>query len=367
MIPFLSFNYQDSLYREQLIEAMTNVLDSKWYIMGNYLDKFEKEYAEFHGVNFALGVANGLDALIISLKVLEIGVGDEVIVPSNTYIASWLSVSAVGATPVPVEPETGSYNIDPELIEAAITKNTKAILPVHLYGQSCNMSRIMEIADKYKLFVIEDNAQAHMSRWNGKMTGTFGHINATSFYPGKNFGALGDGGGLTTNDENLYNAAKTYRNYGSDKKYYNQVKGVNSRLDELHAAVLSVKIKYLEELTERRRYIANMYNELLQDCKELQLPYTCKGAEHVFHLYVICCENRDELQEHLSKNNIGTLIHYPVPPHLQKAYKELGYKEGDFPKAERIAKTCLSLPMYPGLLDSEIEVVCNVIKAFYKK
>lgn len=367
MIPFLSFNYQDSLYREQLIEAMTNVLDSKWYIMGKYLDKFEKEYAEFHGVNFALGVANGLDALVIGLKVLEIGVGDEVIVPSNTYIASWLSVSAVGATPVPVEPEIGSYNIDPELIEAAITKNTKAILPVHLYGQSCNMSRIMEIADKYKLLVIEDNAQAHMSSWNGKMTGTFGNINATSFYPGKNFGALGDGGGLTTNDENLYNAAKIYRNYGSDKKYYNQIKGVNSRLDELHAAVLSVKIKYLKELTERRRVIANKYTELLQDCKELQLPYTCKEAEHVFHLYVICCENRDELQAHLSKNNIGTLIHYPVPPHLQIAYKELGYKEGDFPKAERIAKTCLSLPIYPGMLDSEIEEVCNVIKAFYKK
>lgn len=365
MIPFLSFDYQDNIYREQLIKAMTNVLDSKWYVMGKQLTEFESLYAKLHDVNYSVGVANGLDALIISLHVLGVGSGDEVIVPSNTYIASWLAVSAVGATPIPVEPDELSYNINPELIEKAITLKTKAIMPVHLYGQACDMSRIMDIANKYNLFVVEDNAQSHLSKWNGKFTSTFGHINATSFYPGKNLGALGDGGGITTNDENFYNKVKIFRNYGSDKKYYNQVKGVNSRLDELQAAVLNVKLPYLNELTEERKSIAKKYDSLLKDCRAVQIPIVSDEAEHVYHLYVILCEERDALQQYLKSKNIDSLIHYPVPPHLQDAYKDAGYKKGDFPIAEKIASQCLSLPLYPGMNDKDISYVAQVIKEFF--
>lgn len=365
MIPFLSFDYQDKLYREQLIAAMTKVLDSKWYIMGNELLAFEKEYAELHHTQYSLGVANGLDALIISLHSLGVKSGDEVIVPSNTYIASWLAVSAVGATPIPVEPDEHTYNINAALIEEKITSNTKAILPVHLYGQPCDMTAIMEIATKYNLAVVEDNAQAHLATWNNKITGSFGDINATSFYPGKNLGALGDGGGITTDSEALYIKAKSYRNYGSEKKYYNEIKGINSRLDELHAAVLRVKLPYLHELTKSRQDIAKKYDQYLANCSNIKIPSIAKNATHVYHLYVIMCDKRDELQSYLQAQGIGTLIHYPIPPHLQLAYKELNYKEEDFPIAEKIAKTCLSLPNYPGISDAQIEEVSNAILKFY--
>lgn len=367
MIPFLSFDYQDNLYREQIIDAMTNVLDSKWYVMGKELIKFEDAYAKLHNVNYSVGVANGLDALIISLRVLGIGSGDEVIVPSNTYIASWLAVSATGATPIPVEPDKESYNIDPNLIEKAISPRTKAILPVHLYGQSCNMTRIMEIAKKHNLYVVEDNAQAHLAKWDGKYTGTYGHINATSFYPGKNLGAIGDGGGITTNEETLYNKSRAYRNYGSNKKYYNEIKGINSRLDELQAAILNVKLPYLNQLTEERKEIAKKYDLLLKDCDSIQIPIASKEAQHVYHLYVILSDKRDELQQYLIKHGIDTLIHYPVPPHLQKAYVDLGYKKGDFPIAEKIAEQCLSIPLYPGMKDDDIIYVANYIKKFFKQ
>lgn len=365
MIPFLSFDYQDKLYRDQLIEAMTKVLDSKWYIMGNELMAFEKEYAELHRTNYSLGVANGLDALIIALHSLGIKSGDEVIVPSNTYIASWLAVSAVGAKPIPVEPDEQTYNINPALIEEKITPNTKAILPVHLYGQPCDMKAIMSIAKKYNLAVVEDNAQAHLATWDNKITGSFGDINATSFYPGKNLGALGDGGGITTDSEDLYLKAKSYRNYGSEKKYYNEIKGINSRLDELHAAVLRVKLPYLQELTKTRQDIAKKYDKHLANCTNIKIPSIAANASHVYHLYVIMCDKRDELQAYLQTQGIGTLIHYPIPPHLQLAYKELNYKEGDFPIAEKIAKTCLSLPNYPGITDAQIEEVSNAILKFY--
>jgi dTDP-4-amino-4,6-dideoxygalactose transaminase len=367
MIPFLSFDYQDNLYREQLIEAMTKVLDSKWYIMGNELLSLEKEYAELHHTKYSLGVANGLDALIISLHSLGIKAGDEVIVPSNTYIASWLAVSAVGAIPIPVEPDDHTYNINASLIEEKITSNTKAIMPVHLYGQPCDMTAIMDIAMKYNLAVVEDNAQAHLATWNNKITGSFGDINATSFYPGKNLGALGDGGGITTDSHELYVKAKSYRNYGSEKKYYNEIKGINSRLDELHAAVLRVKLPYLHELTKKRQDIASKYNEYLSNCTRIKLPITADNATHVYHLYVVMCENRDELQSYLQSHGIGTLIHYPIPPHLQLAYKELNYKVGDFPIAERIAETCLSLPNYPGLTDEQIKEISDIIIKFYSK
>lgn len=367
MIPFLSFDYQDNLYRDDIINAMTKVLDSKWYIMGNELIDFENSYAKINNVNYSIGVANGLDALIISLRVLGVGFGDEVIVPSNTYIASWLAISAVGAIPIPVEPEVESYNINPELIEKAITQRTKAILPVHLYGQSCNMTRIMEIARTYNLFVVEDNAQAHLAKWDDKFTGTFGHINGTSFYPGKNLGAIGDGGGITTNDEALYKKSKIFRNYGSTKKYYNDVKGANSRLDELQAAILNIKLPYLNQLTKERKEIAKKYDLLLRDCSQIQIPRVSNDAEHVYHLYVILCDRRDELQLYLKDNNIDTLIHYPVPPHLQEAYNDLGYKKGDFPIAEKIAEQCLSLPLYPGMKENDIIFVAKSIKDFFKK
>jgi dTDP-4-amino-4,6-dideoxygalactose transaminase len=367
MIPFLSFDYQDKLYRKQIIDAMTKVLDSKWYVMGKELIEFENAYAKLHDVNYSIGVANGLDALIISLHALGVGSGDEVIVPSNTYIASWLAVSAVGATPIPVEPDEVSYNINPELIEKSITSRTKAIMPVHLYGQSCNMSRIMEIAEKHKLYVVEDNAQAHLAKWDGKFTGTFGHINATSFYPGKNLGAIGDGGGITTNDETLYNKSRTYRNYGSNKKYYNEIKGVNSRLDELQAAILNIKLPYLNQLTEERKVIAKKYDSLLKDCDSIQIPIVSEKAEHVYHLYVILSDKRDELQQYLKENNIDCLIHYPVPPHLQQAYTDAGYKKGDFPIAEKIAEQCLSIPLYPGMKEDDICYVAKNITEFFKK
>ncbi|RXM43985.1 DegT/DnrJ/EryC1/StrS aminotransferase family protein [Flavobacterium sp. YO64] len=367
MIPFLSFDYQDNLYRKQIIDAMTKVLDSKWYIMGNELVEFENAYAKLHDINYSIGVANGLDALIISLLALGVGAGDEVIVPSNTYIASWLAVSAVGAKPIPVEPDEESYNINAELIEKAITSRTKAILPVHLYGQPCDMTRIMEIAVKHNLYVVEDNAQAHLARWDQKYTGTFGHINATSFYPGKNLGALGDGGGITTNDEILFKKAKVLRNYGSNKKYYNEVKGLNSRLDEMQAAILNVKLPYLDQLTEERKNIAKRYEELLIDCKEIKIPTIKYKADHVYHLYVIQCVNRDDLQSYLKEKNIDTLIHYPVPPHLQDAYADEKYKKGDFPIAEKMAEQCLSIPLYPGMKQDDIDYVAKSIKDFFLK
>lgn len=366
MIPFLSFDYQDNLYRNELIEAMTKVLDSKWYIMGKELEAFEQEYAALHGIKHAVGVANGLDALIIALQVLGIKPGDEVIVPSNTYIATWLAVSQIGAIPVPVEPNMQTYNIDPDLIEARITEKTKAILPVHLYGQPCNMTRIMEIASKHKLYVVEDNAQAHLAKWNGKLTGTFGNINATSFYPGKNLGAIGDGGGLTTYDDCLSSEARVVRNYGSEKKYYNKIKGLNSRLDELQAAILRIKLPHLESLTQSRRAIAQRYGELLADCEGIVVPYVDPKAEHVYHLYVIQCQQRNEMQQYLSEQGIATMIHYPVPPHLQQAYQSLGYQEGDFPKAEQLAKTGLSLPLFPGMTDEQVVLVVNHIKKFFQ-
>ena len=364
MIPFLSFDYQDNLYREELINAMVDALDSKWYILGKRLEDFEQEYAAFNKVQYAVGVANGLDALIIALKILNVGEGDEVIVPSNTYIASWLAVSAVGAIPVPVEPDLISYNINADLIESAITPKTKAILPVHLYGQACRMDKIIALANKHNLFVVEDNAQAHGATLNGQYTGSFGHINATSFYPGKNLGALGDGGGITTNNTKYFEQAKVIRNYGSNKKYYNQIRGMNSRLDELQAAILSVKLKYIERLNDDRNRIAKIYNDELKSLTGIQLPQLYEGAKHVYHLYVILSENRDKLQQHLLNEGVQTMIHYPIPPHLQEAYKDLNYKKGDFPIAEELATTCLSLPMFPHMPDSLIEKVISAMRSF---
>jgi dTDP-4-amino-4,6-dideoxygalactose transaminase len=270
-------------------------------------------------------------------------------VPSNTYIATVLAVSYVGATPVFVEPNIETFNIDVEKIEAAVTKKTKAIMPVHLYGQACQMDKIQELAVKYNLFIVEDNAQSQGASYNGKMTGTFGHVNGTSFYPGKNLGALGDAGAVTTNDEELANKIRVLRNYGSNKKYFNETIGYNMRLDELQAAFLSVKLKQLAKWTAQRQEIASYYNEFLKDILGLTLPKTAENATHSYHLYVIRTNNRNALQKRLADNGIGTMIHYPIPPHLQKAYFHLGYKRGDFPIAEELADTVLSLPMWPGM------------------
>ncbi|MEI8136912.1 MAG: DegT/DnrJ/EryC1/StrS family aminotransferase [Bacteroidota bacterium] len=365
-IPFFSFAGTHDPIKAELTKAFEKVYDSHWYIMGNCLKEFEKNYATFSKTNYCTGVANGLDALIISLKALGIGAGDEVIVPSNTYIASWLSISYVGAKPLPVEPREGTFNINPDLIEAAITSKTKAIMPVHLFGQCCEMDKIMIIAKKHNLFVVEDNAQAQAATCNGQLTGSFGDINATSFYPAKNLGALGDAGAITTNNADLNHKANVIRNYGSQKKYYNEIKGINSRLDELQAEILNVKLNYLNGWTKTRVDIATTYNQLLSGVGDLVLSSLANNCTHVYHQFVIRTKKRDALQEYLTKNIIGTIIHYPIPPHLQEAYSEMNFKKGQFPIAEQMAETSLSLPLYPGMKKEEIEYVANAIKKFFE-
>ncbi len=364
-IPFLNFSPTHVALKHEIKVAFEQVYDSNWYVLGKRVVAFEKEYAAFNQVPYAIGVSNGLDALHLALKALGIGAGDEVIVPSNTYIATLLAASYVGATPVLVEPDPVTYNISPANIEAAITDKTKAIMPVHLYGQACEMEAIMAIAKKHGLYVAEDNAQAHGAAFKGKITGSWGHANGTSFYPGKNLGALGDGGAVTTNDEAVAHKVKILHNYGSEKKYHNEVIGFNMRLDEMQAAFLSVKLKYLHEWTRQRQQIAVWYSEALKGVGDLILPATHSDAIHVYHLYVIRTQQRDTLQKHLAENGIGSLIHYPIPPHLQTAYKSLGFKKGDFPIAEEIADTCLSLPIWPGMTEKQIANVAGTVKSFY--
>lgn len=364
-IPFVSFTEVNKQVKEEILKAFEQFFDSGWYILGERVKEFEASYAAFNKVPNCIGVSNGLDALHICLRTLNIGAGDEVIIPSNTYIATALAVSYVGAVPVLVEPDSQTYNIDPLKIEAAITPKTKAIMPVHLYGQACEMEAIMDIANKNNLYVIEDNAQAQGATYNDKITGSWGHINGTSFYPGKNLGALGDAGAITTTDANLANKASILRNYGSEKKYYNEVIGYNMRLDECQAAILSVKLKYLEEWTRQRIEIASWYNNALAGINDITLPVSAAGASHVFHLYVIRTKRRDALQKHLAGLGTGTLIHYPIPIHLQKAYQHLGFVKGDFPIAEEIADTCLSLPMWPGMQKDDVAKVAEQIISFY--
>lgn len=364
-IPYLSFEYQNQLVKREILQSFENFFDSKWYVLGDNVKRFEQEYAAFNKVAHAIGVSNGLDALHLSLKALNIGNDDEVIVPSNTYIATALAVSYVGATPVFAEPDIRTCNIDPQKIESAITKKTKAIIPVHLYGQACEMDTIMTIAKENNLFVIEDNAQSQGAAYNGKLTGSFGQANGTSFYPGKNLGALGDAGAVTTDDDEIIQRVHRLRNYGSDKKYYNDEIGFNMRLDEAQAGFLSVKLKYLDQWTRQRQQIAGWYHEALRNVGDIILPQTAAGATHVYHIYLIRTKRRDELQKHLSDNGIGTLIHYPVPPHLQKAYQHLGFKKGDFPIAEEIANTCLSLPLWPGMTEIQTNYIVDKIKQFF--
>jgi dTDP-4-amino-4,6-dideoxygalactose transaminase len=364
-VPFLSFAGQHDALREEVMAAIGRVYDSHYYVLGESVRQFEQEYAAFSGVAHCVGVANGLDALHLALVALGVGPGDEVLVPSNTYIATWLAVTYVGAVPVPVEPDSDTYNLDPARLEAAITPRTRAIMPVHLYGQACAMGPIMEVARRHKLYVVEDNAQAQGAAWQGQLTGSFGELNATSFYPGKNLGALGDAGGLTCQDAELAQRVRTLRNYGSQQKYYNERIGYNSRLDELQAAVLRVKLPHLPTWTAERQRLAARYDELLAGLPELTLPRTAAGATHVYHLYVVRTPRRDALQQHLTQAGIGTLIHYPVPPHLQEAYAFLGYQPGAYPLAEELARTSLSLPLWPGMREADLQAVAAAVRAFF--
>jgi dTDP-4-amino-4,6-dideoxygalactose transaminase len=339
-VPFLDFSASHTPIRTEMQDAFSQVYDSNWFIMGKQLRDFEAEYSAFNQVTYTVGVSNGLDALYLSLKALGITEGDEVIVPSNTFIATALAVSHMNAIPVFVEPDARTYNIDVNKIEEAINNRTKAIIPVHLYGQACDMTSIMAIAQKHGLKVIEDNAQAHGAYFNGKITGSFGHANGTSFYPGKNLGALGDGGAVTTNDDVLANVIRALANYGSHKKYENLYKGINSRLDEMQAALLRVKLRYLNAEISKRKEIADYY---LANIKNENITLPTITTDSVWHLFVIRTPKRNELQKYLLDNAIQTLIHYPIPPHKQVAYTE--WNDESFPVSEQMHDEVLSLPI----------------------
>lgn len=362
-IPFVSFLPLEKELDKELRDAFERVYTRSWYIEGEEDKAFEKAFAEYCGVKYAVGSGNGLDALMLALKALGIKDGDEVIVPSNTYIATALAVTYVGATPVLVEPDIKTFNINPALIEEKITSKTKAIMPVHLYGQACDMDPIMEIAKKHDLFVVEDCAQAHGATYKGRKVGTFGDAAGFSFYPGKNLGALGDAGATITNNEALADMVRALGNYGSDYKYHHIYKGNNSRLDELQAAFLSAKLPVLDKVNEDRRRIANAYSAGIKNAKVI-LPYVKEECVPVWHIYAVRCDARDELEKYLKDLGIGTNKHYPIPMHLQECYKDLGLKEGDLPIAEEISRTELSLPLYYGMTDEQIQFVIDSINNF---
>ena len=362
-IQFVTFKPLENELDEDIRDAFERVYMRSWYIEGEEDDAFEKAFAEYCSCKYCIGVGNGLDALFLALKALGVKEGDEVIVPSNTYIATALAVTYVGASPVFVEPDIKTFNIDPNRIENAITKKTKAIMPVHLYGQACDMDPIMEIAKKYNLYVVEDCAQAHGATYKGKVVGSFGNAAGFSFYPGKNLGALGDAGAIVTNDERIANKIRALGNYGSDYKYHHIYQGNNSRLDELQAAFLAVKLPYLDKVNMERRRIANMYLKGIKN-KTVILPYIPKYTTPVWHIFSVRCKRRKELEKFLQNAGIGTNKHYPIPIHLQKCYRGLGFKKGDFPIAEEISDTQLSIPMYYGMTDEEIQYVIDTINAF---
>lgn len=362
-VPFVSFLPMEHELDKDLRDAFERVYTRSWYIEGVEDENFEKAFAQYCDRKYCVGAGNGLDALMLALKALGVGEGDEVIVPSNTYIATALAVTYVGAKPVFVEPDIKTFNIDSDRIEAAITGKTKAIMPVHLYGQACDMDPIMEIAQKYSLYVVEDCAQAHGATYKGKKVGSFGDAAGFSFYPGKNLGALGDAGAVVTNNKEIADKVRALGNYGSDYKYHHIYLGNNSRLDEMQAAFLSAKLPHLDKINAERRRIANRY---LNDIKNTQivLPYIPEYASPVWHIFGIRCKRRTELETFLNERGIGTNKHYPIPMHLQKCYKDLGFKNGDFPIAEEISATELSIPMYYGMTDQEIQYVIDSINEF---
>ena len=352
------------MYQKELEDKAIEVLRSGWYVLGKEVSAFEDEFAAYIGAKYCVGLASGLDALWIAFRILGIGVGDEVLVQGNTYIASVMGITMNGATPVFVEPDE-YFNIDVSKLEEKITEQTKAILVVHLYGQASNMEPIMEIAKKYNLKVVEDCAQSHGARFNGKMTGTFGDIGCFSFYPSKNLGAFGDAGAIVTDDDKIAEDIRVYRNYGSEKRYYNKVVGTNSRLDELQAGLLRVRLSHMQELEEDKRRVAMRYLAELSN-ENIILPRIREGASHIWHQFVIKTEYRDELIEYLDARNIGTIIHYPIPPHLSEAYQYLNLSEGSFPITEEYANTVLSIPLYNGMTEEEQTYVIQSINAWRK-
>ena len=360
-IAFLDLRATYLEIKQELDAACLRVMDSGWYILGEQVTAFEREFADYCGTKHCVGVANGLEALQLILRSYGIDAGDEVIVPSNTYIATWLAVSNAGATVVPVEPDPGTYNIDPARVEAAITQKTKAILAVHLYGQPADMDPINDIARRHGLKVVEDAAQAHGARYRDRKAGSLGDAAGWSFYPTKNLGAYGDAGAVTTDNDELAARVRLLRNYGSKSKYYNEEKGINSRLDELQAALLRVRLKHLDEWNSRRARIAAKYLQELQGT-ELVLPGVCEGADPVWHLFVVRSTRRDELQKYLKSRGVNTLVHYPVPPHLQSAYKDAGF--GAYPISEAIHREVLSLPMGPHLSEGEVARVLDGARSF---
>lgn len=365
MIPFFNLKNINTRYRQELIDAVTEVADSGQYILGSKVAAFENEFAKYCGVGHAIGVGNGLDALTLIIRAYkELGVfseGDEIIVPNNTYIATILAITANRLKPVLIEPDIKTYNIDIDLLEKYITKRTKAILVVHLYGQVGYSEKMQAIANAHNLKIIEDCAQAQGAAYQGRKTGSLGDVGGFSFYPAKNLGALGDAGAITTNDDKLAETVRALRNYGSQKKYYNQYQGINSRLDEIQAAVLSVKLKYLDEDNARRREVAKQYLEGIQN-QALILPPAQIGESHVWHLFVVRTKDRDRFQKHLSDNGIGTIIHFPVPPHKQEAY--LDWNSASYPISEEIHSTVLSLPLHPALTKDEIDGIIAACNAY---
>lgn len=361
MIKFLDLKKINNRYREEIDSRIKNILDKGWYLQGEENENFTKNFANFCGTKFALGVANGLDALNLIIKAYGFGNGDEIIVPANTYIATILAISENGCIPILVEPDIKTYNINPDSIEEKITTKTKAIMVVHLYGQAVQMEKIWKIAKKYNLKIIEDSAQAHGAIYQENRTGNLGDASGFSFYPGKNLGCMGDGGAVTTNDEELFNKIKAIANYGSDRKYHHIYKGVNSRLDEIQAAVLDIKLKHLDSDNNKRREISKYYRENIKNSKII-LPETYNEKSHVWHIFAVRTQNRDEFQKYLTEKGIQTIIHYPTPPHKQGAYKE--WNNLSFPITEEIHNTILSLPISPVMTDSEIEKVVEVVNEY---
>lgn len=350
------------LYQDEFEKKALEVLRSGWYILGNELENFENEFAEYTGAKHCIGLASGLDALWIAFRVLGIGRGDEVIVQGNTYIASVMGITINGATPVFVEPDE-FFNIDASKIEEKINEKTKAILVVHLYGQASNMSKIVELCKKYDLRLVEDCAQAHGAQFEGQQVGTFGDIGCFSFYPSKNLGAFGDAGAITTNDSGIAEAVRVFRNYGSEKRYYNRIVGTNSRLDEIQAGLLRIRLKHLNELADEKKQICERYlREIKNDA--IELPQIREGATHIWHQFVIRTSHRDQLIDYLNINGIGSIIHYPIPPHLSEAYKYLNIKKGALPITELYANTVLSIPLYNGMLKEEQDCVIDVINNY---
>lgn len=362
-IPFVTFKPLEKELDSELRAAFERVYDRSWYIEGEEDKAFEKAFASYCGTKYAVGCGNGLDSLMLSLKALGIGSYDEVIVPSNTFIATALAVTYTGATPVFVEPDIHTFNIDPSKIEEKITENTKAIMPVHLYGQPADMDPIMKIAKKHDLFIVEDCAQAHGARYKGKRIGSFGDAAGFSFYPGKNLGALGDAGAAVTNSKEIADKIRALGNYGSDYKYHHIYEGNNSRLDEMQAAFLSAKLPILDKVNENRRTTAAKYLSGMKNPTVI-LPTVPDFAESVWHIFAVRCKDRDRLENFLNDKGIGTNKHYPIPMHLQECYKDLGYKKGDFPISEEISATELSLPMYYGMTDEEIDYVIDAVNEF---